>query len=149
MTTLNRARLRRAAVIGSRFLLVGALSTLIEVAAFNLFVYAFGWDTVVSKIIASLIALVNAYLGNREFTFGHRDRRSRRQELLLFVVANAACTVLGALIVWGGEALAGAVLGEAPGPVLLNVINLFSIAVVVVARFGFYHRVVFRAPRAR
>jgi putative flippase GtrA len=149
MPPLTRARLRRAARLGARFLLIGGLSTLIEVGIFNLLVYVLGWDAVVSKIVASLIALVNAYLGNREFTFGHRDRRTRRQELVLFLGANAVCTALGAAIVWAGDALTRLTVGAAPGALLLNAINLFSIAVVVVVRFAFYHWVVFRVPPAR
>jgi len=82
-------------------------------------------------------------------TFKDRDRRSRRQEILLFVIANAVCTALGAVLVWAGGALAELITGSAPGPILLNVINLFSIGVVVVARFGFYHLVVFRVPAAK
>jgi len=149
MPDLSRARLRRAAALGTRFLLIGGLSTLIEVAVFNLLVFVFGWDVVVSKVVASLVALINAYFGNRQVTFKDRDRRSRRQEILLFVIANAVCTALGAVLVWAGGALAELITGSAPGPILLNVINLFSIGVVVVARFGFYHLVVFRVPAAK
>lgn len=148
MPDLSRARLRRAVALGTRFLAIGALSTLIEVGVFNLLIYVFGWDLVPAKVVASLVALINAYIGNREVTFRHRDRRGRHQEILLFVIANAVCTVLGAVIVWGGSAIAQSITGEAPGALLLNLINLFSIAVVVVARFAFYHWVVFRVPAA-
>ncbi len=72
-------RLRRLASVGSRFLVVGALSTIIEIAVFNLLVYALGVDVVWGKIIASLVALINAYFGNREWTFRNRDRRGRQE----------------------------------------------------------------------
>ena len=83
-----------------RFLIVGGVSTLIEVGVFNLLVYVWGVDLVWAKVIASLVALVNAYIGNREWTFRHRDRRGRVNELVLFVLVNAACTALGAALVW-------------------------------------------------
>ena len=138
------ARLRRLVGVGSRFLVVGAISTIIEIGVFNLLVFAFDWDPVVSKIVASLIALVNAYIGNREWTFKNRDRRGRASELTLFLAANVACTLLGAGIVWLGiETLTG-LSGHAPGPLGLNVVNLVSIVIVVLIRFVLYHKVVFR-----
>lgn len=138
-------RLRRLASVGSRFLIVGAVSTLIEVAVFNLLVYAMGVDVVWAKIIASLVALVNAYIGNREWTFRHRDRRGRVSELVLFVLTNAFCTGLGALLLWAGVEIASGALGRPAGPVIVNIVNLTSIAVVVLVRFVLYHGVVFRA----
>lgn len=143
---MNRpaSRLRRLAGLGTRFLIVGALSTLIEIAIFNLCLYVFGWDVVASKIVASLIALINAYIGNREWTFRHRDRRHRGVEIALFLGVNLACTGLGALLVWLGVEAAAALLGHAPGALAVNVVNLASIAIVVVIRFLLYHGLVFR-----
>ncbi|GAA2462841.1 GtrA family protein [Agromyces soli] len=143
-----RSRLRRLAALGSRFLVVGAVSTLIEVGVFNLLVFAWGWDVVWAKIIASLVALVNAYIGNREWTFRHRDRRGRVSELVLFVLANLVCTALGAAIVWAGVGIAQLALGREPGAVAVNVVNLVSIAIIVLVRFVLYHRIVFRAAPA-
>ena len=140
----NDSRLRRLASVGSRFLVVGALSTLIEIGVFNMLVYVMGVDVVWSKIIASLVALVNAYIGNREWTFKHRDRRGRVNELVLFLITNAACTGLGALLLWLGVLGASAILGREAGPFAVNFVNLVSIAVVVLVRFALYHRVVFR-----
>ncbi|WP_309064542.1 GtrA family protein [Microbacterium sp.] len=142
-----RSRLRRLASVGSRFLIVGAISTLIEVGVFNVLVYGMGVDVVWAKIIASLVALVNAYIGNREWTFRHRDRRGRVNELVLFVLVNAVCTGLGAALVWVGVQGAGMLLGRAPGPFAVNFVNLVSIVVVVLLRFVLYHKIVFR-PKA-
>jgi putative flippase GtrA len=140
----RRSRLRRLAGVGTRFLIVGGISTLIEVGAFNLFVYAFGWDLVVGKIAASLVALINAYFGNREWAFRDRNRRGRAAEIVLFLVVNLACTLLGAGIVWLGAEVVEGITGHAPGPALVNIVNLGSIAVIVVVRFLLYHYVVFR-----
>lgn len=144
----NDSRLWRLASVGSRFLIVGALSTLIEVGVFNLLVYALGVDVVWAKIIASLVALVNAYIGNREWTFKHRDRRGRVNELVLFLITNGVCTGLGALLLWAGVLAASSVLGRDAGPVAVNFVNLVSIAIVVLVRFALYHGIVFR-PSAR
>lgn len=143
------SRLRRLAGVGSRFLVVGALSTLIEVGVFNLLVYVWGWDVVAAKIVASLVALVNAYFGNREWTFRHRDRRGRVSEMVLFVLVNAACTALGAALVWLGVEIATGLLGRTPGAVAVNAVNLTSIVIVVLLRFVLYHGVVFRVSPAK
>ncbi|WP_424936232.1 MULTISPECIES: GtrA family protein [Bacteria] len=144
----RRSRLRRIAGVGGRFLVIGGISTLIEVGAFNLFVYVLGWDVVTAKVVASLVALVNAYFGNREWAFRHRDRRGRAAEIVLFLATNLVCTALGALLVWAGTEAAGALLGHAPGAAIVNVVNLASIAIIVVVRFILYHGIVFRPARA-
>ncbi len=146
----QRARWRRIAGLGARFLTVGAVSTLIEIGVFNLLYLAFGWDPVPAKVVASLVALVNAYFGNREWTFRHRDRRGRTQEIVLFVLVNAVCTALGALLVWAGVEAASALLGREVGPFIVNGINLVSIVIVVLVRFWLYHSLVFRTapPKA-
>lgn len=131
--------------MGSRFLVVGAISTVVEIAAFNLFVFMLGWDPVVSKVVASLVALINAYIGNREWAFRHRDRRGRFSEILLFLVTNGVCTLLGAGLVWLGVEALELIVGHATGALALNVVNLISIVIVVVFRFVLYHKVVFRS----
>lgn len=134
--------------VGSRFLVVGAVSTLIEIGVFNLLVYVWGWDVVAAKIVASLVALINAYIGNREWTFRHRDRRGRTAEVALFLATNAVCTAIGAALVWAGVEAVARMLDREPGAVAVNVVNLVSIVIVVMLRFVLYHWVVFRvAPR--
>ncbi|WP_226532006.1 GtrA family protein [Microbacterium paraoxydans] len=137
-------RLRRLAGVGSRFLVVGAVSTLIEVGVFNLLVFVWGWDVVAAKIAASLVALINAYIGNREWTFRHRDRRGRVAEVVLFLATNVVCTAIGAALVWVGVEIFTVVLDRQPGAVAVNVVNLTSIVIVVMLRFVLYHGIVFR-----
>ncbi|WP_054680471.1 GtrA family protein [Microbacterium sp. No. 7] len=141
-------RIKRLAALGSRFLTVGALSTLIEIAVFNLLHYTMGVDLVSAKIIASLVALVNAYFGNRQWTFRDRARRRRWVELTLFLLVNAACTALGALLMWVGVELAQAILDRTVGPFVVNAVNIVSIVIVVFVRFVLYHKLVFRVSAA-
>ncbi|WP_400994327.1 GtrA family protein [Agromyces sp. GXQ0307] len=145
----QHARWRRLAGLGARFLTVGAISTIIEIAVFNLLYLVLGVDVVVAKVVASLVALVNAYIGNREWTFRHRGGHTRAVEITLFIVVNAVCTALGALLVWAGVEAASAMLGREAGPFVVNAVNLASIIVVVVLRFLLYHYVVFRGVRVR
>ncbi|MGC0368438.1 GtrA family protein [Microbacterium sp. SLBN-111] len=137
--------LRRAGALSARFLIVGAVSTAIEIAAFNLLLLA-GVGPVAAKIAASLIALVNAYFGNREWAFRSRARPGRIREVTGFLLVNGACTALGAAAVWLGAWAWAALFGHV-GPTGLNVVNLLAIAGITVVRFALYHFVVF--PRER
>lgn len=142
MTLVGRSRnLRRAGALSARFLVVGAISTAIEIAAFNLLLAA-GVGPVAAKVIASLIALVNAYVGNRQWAFRSRSRTGAGRQMVRFLLVNAFCTAIGAGSVWLGARALEAVYGEA-GPVGLNIVNLVSIAAVTVIRFLLYHYVVF------
>lgn len=138
--------MKRAVVVSARFLIIGALSTVIELAVFNLLYLLWGMDPVWAKIVSSLVALINAYFGNREWAFKNRGRRGRGSEIALFLAVNLLCTLLGAGIVALGMWMLGTwTLGS--GALIVNVINLFSIAVVVLVRFALYHSVVFRGAR--
>ncbi|MDM4761502.1 GtrA family protein [Galbitalea sp. SE-J8] len=144
---IPRPRLPSIVGVGGRFLIAGAVSTAIEVASFNLFLWL-GWPLLAAKVTASLIALVNSYLSNREWTFRGRPRRRRWVEVGLFVVTNGVCTGLGAAIVWLGAVIIEHLTGRAPAPLAINLVNLIGIAAVVLVRFGAYHWGVFRdAPR--
>lgn len=139
---------------GTKFLLVGGLSTVIEIGVLNLLLYVAGWNAsvtglVAAKIIASLVALINAYFGNREWAFRGRERRTRRSEITWFLIVNACCLVLGAVLFWVGVEIGELLLGRALGPFSINFANLVSIAIVVVVRFVLYHKIVFRAVSPR
>jgi putative flippase GtrA len=146
MTLVGRSRnLRRAGALSARFLVVGAISTLIEIASFNVLI-ALGTNPVVAKVVASLIALVNAYVGNREWAFRSRARTGTGRQMVRFLLVNAVCTAIGAGAVWLGAHAWQAAFGEV-GALGLNVVNLISIGGVTVIRFVLYHYVVF--PPAR
>jgi putative flippase GtrA len=140
----SASRGRRLAVLGGKFLTVGAVSTVIEIAAFNVLVYALGIDAIVAKIVASLIALINAYYGSRLWTYRERTTRSRRGELARFLTVNAVCAALGATVL----AIEIALLTyrfHLVGPVWLNLANVGAIGIVIVARFVLYTVWVFPA----
>lgn len=128
----------------STFLTVGAVSTLIEVVVFNVALTALGASAVVAKVVASLVALINAYLGNRHWTFRDRGTEARGRQLTRFLVANGVCTGLGAVIVWAAAAVLTSQAGQGPGVVVLNVVNFGSIVLIIVLRFMIYHAWVFR-----
>lgn len=129
---------------GFRFLIVGGVSTVIELTVFNLLFLLAGWDPVLAKIAATGVALINAYLGNRFWAFRSRASRRRLSEILLFLAVNLFCMALGALLLGLGTSL----LSE-PDPLWVNVINLATIAAVVVVRFALYRWLVFTGQSTR
>ena len=146
MTLVGRTwNFRRAGALSARFLVVGAVSTAIEITAFNVLLLA-GVGPVAAKVAASLIALINAYFGNREWAFRSRARDAAGRQLAIFLAVNALCTAVGAGAVWLGARALDAMFGEA-GPLGLNIVNVTSIVAVTVIRFLLYHFVVF--PPAR
>jgi putative flippase GtrA len=147
--TLSPASTAGMAKTASTFLTVGAVSTLIEIAVFNLALTALGASPVVAKVVASLVALINAYLGNRHLTFRDRTTDAPGRQLGRFLVANGVCTGLGAAIVWAAAAVLTSGAGQGPSVVALNAVNLGSIALIIVLRFVLYHRWVFRHAPAR
>lgn len=134
---ISSERLRRAVGLSARFLIVGALSTVIEIGLFNLFFLVLGWSPVWAKVASSVIALINAYIGNREWAFRNRGHYGRLREAALFLLVNGVCTALGAAIVWAGETMLGR------GGLVVNAVNIVSIGIVVIVRFALYHWVVF------
>ncbi|WP_136585962.1 GtrA family protein [Microbacterium hydrothermale] len=142
----SRRNLRRAGALSARFLVVGAISTIIEIATFNLLLLA-GVGPVAAKVIASLVALINAYFGNREWAFRSRARTRVGRQMARFLLVNAACTAIGAGAVWLGVLALQQVFGQT-GAVGLNAVNLVSIMAVTVVRFLLYHYVVFPARPA-
>ena len=79
---IGKARLgshpRRAAT----FVAVGAVNTVIDVAAFACFYQLAGLDVILSNVLAFLLAVTNSYIMNFLITFA--DRHSRRGTLRSF-----------------------------------------------------------------
>ncbi|MFU0804952.1 MAG: GtrA family protein [Pseudoclavibacter caeni] len=142
VSTRPASPLRRLLATSGRFLAVGALSSVIEIGSFNALLWL-GWGAVWAKVGATAIATVNAYFGNRQWAFGSRAHRGRTAELMLFLVANAACLGLGVALVWAGDALVAQATGQPAGPLVINLVNILSIGLTTLARFVLYHWVVF------
>lgn len=94
------SRLREVSAFG----IVGALAYLIDAGGFNLLVHApnalLAEKPLTAKAISTLIAVMWAYFGNREWTWRDRERADLRREFGLFVVLNLvamgiAVTTLG------------------------------------------------------
>ncbi|MFJ3099054.1 GtrA family protein [Streptomyces hydrogenans] len=78
----------------SRFGTVGAIGWVVDTAIFNLCLHVFGLQSVRSGILASAVAIIVNYLGNRKWTYGTRSGSQKTREALLFVIFSLAGTAI-------------------------------------------------------
>ncbi|MEU1203286.1 GtrA family protein [Streptomyces sp. NPDC005813] len=135
---------REAAAFG----LVGALALLVDTGAYNLLVFGLPGvagapmrsTPVQASAIATGVAMIVSWAGNRYWTYRHRRHENVTRELALFVFVNIVGLVITAGTVALSRQLMGCecVLGD-------NAARLFGWAVATLFRFFTYRRVVFLA----
>lgn len=85
---------------GFRFLAVGGLAYLVDVGLSNYLVFALDGQgplmdqPLAAKVISTVASMVVAWLGNRLWTFGDRDKGSKRREFALFLLVNLVAMLL-------------------------------------------------------
>lgn len=72
----------------SKFATVGSIAFLIDFALFNFMTTARGLEPVTAKTIATVIAASVAFVGNRFWTWRHRERSNPVREYALFFFFN-------------------------------------------------------------
>ncbi len=131
---------------GGAFLLVGGVAFVVDATVYNLLVF---WVTgtgplfhapVIAKVIAIVIATIVTYVGNRFWTFGHRNVPRRFSRYVLFVGIN----VVAALLQLGCLAFSRYVLGL-DSPLADNISGtIVGQVLATMFRFVTYDRWVFR-----
>ena len=71
-----------------KFGAVGALASVVTLLTSNLMWHVFGLGPMTGSVVATVVATVVAFLGNRFWTFRHRDRTGLAREYFLFFVLN-------------------------------------------------------------
>lgn len=71
-----------------KFGAVGAMAYVVTLAVSNILWHFLGAGPMTGSVIATVIATVVAFLGNRYWTFRHRDRTGLAREYFLFFVFN-------------------------------------------------------------
>jgi putative flippase GtrA len=126
----------------AKFGVVGVAGLLITNGVYDLLYNHLGVGPVKSTTIATVIAVIVTYLGNRYWSFRHRHRPGVMREAVIFFVLNG----IGLLIQDGAVAFNYYVLGlghnKLAGFLALN----FGIAVATVFRFWSYRQFVWLAP---
>ncbi|HEY3682561.1 MAG TPA: GtrA family protein [Streptosporangiaceae bacterium] len=71
-----------------KFGTIGVLASIVTLGVSNLLWHFLGSGPLTGSVIATVIATVIAFLGNRFWTFRHRDRTGLAREYFLFFVFN-------------------------------------------------------------
>lgn len=71
-----------------KFGAVGVASTIVTFGVSNLLWHAFGAGALTGSVIATVVATIVAFAGNRYWTFRHRNRTGLAREYFLFFVLN-------------------------------------------------------------
>ena len=125
----------------AKFGIVGALAFLITIGGTNLLRYGVGLGPLTSVTIATIVATVFAFFGNRHWAFKHRKGRGLGHESLLFFFFNG----IGLLIQLAFVAAVHYGLGLTDS-LSYNVSNIIGIAVATLFRLYSYRRWVFTTP---
>jgi putative flippase GtrA len=127
----------------AKFGVVGAVAFVVDVGIFNVLLYhASGplhGKPITAKVISTAVATAVSYLGNRFWTFRHRDRVGSAREYVLFFLLNG----VGLAIATGCLAFSHYVLGLT-SPLADNIAaNLVGLGLGTLFRFWAYRRWVF------
>jgi putative flippase GtrA len=144
-------RARHLGPEATRFGIVGLTGVGLQIVSFNLLRYAGPGGVgvlesrpITAQVIAIGLATVVTYLGNRYWTYRHRERGNPLRELPVFVLLNAIAIAIGAACL----ALSHYVLGLT-SPVADNVSgNVIGLGLGTLFRFWSYRRFVFTGAPA-
>lgn len=74
----------------AKFGIIGAIAFIVDIGTFNLLLAGpMSHKPLTAKIISTVLATTVAFLGNRHWTFRHREGAGLRREYVLFFVLNA------------------------------------------------------------
>jgi putative flippase GtrA len=127
----------------AKFGVVGAIAFIVDVGTFNVLRNGPLDDKVLTaKAISTVLATTVAFIGNRQWTFRHRERAGLRREYVLFFVLNG----VGLAISLSFLAFSHYVL-DLTSPLADNIsTNIIGMGFATVFRFWSYRRWVFTAP---
>jgi putative flippase GtrA len=130
-------RFRQLIHEGAKFGVVGGFGFLVTEVGFNLLHYNVGAGLFTANAVATLAATVVTFLGNRYWTFRHREGHGTARESVMFFVLNG----VGLLIQYASVEFAKEVMGvPSSDKVEINVAYLFGIALATLFRFWSYRK---------
>lgn len=118
---------------------VGLAAFVIDISIYNLLA-PHGW--LKAKFVSTIVATAVAYIGNRYLSFSHRARSSVARETSFFFAINFVVLVVSLLVL----GLFAYPLNQRHDHLVMNVVNLVTIALGTVVRFWGYKRFVFLHP---
>lgn len=133
-----------------KFGAVGAISFVVDFVAFNV-ALAKGVEPLAAKTLSTVVAATVAFVGNRFWTWRHRERSGLAREYALYFFFNAVGLAIGLACLAASHYGLG---GLWPGPFQSKIADNISANIVGTAlgtlfRFWSYRRFVFTSPSQR
>jgi putative flippase GtrA len=127
----------------AKFGVVGLVGVAISFGGAAVLRFDFGFGKYTSVTVATTVATVVAFIGNRYWTFRHRERTGTARETVLFFALNG----VGLLIQYACIGITQDVLGLS-GKLWYNIANLVGIGLGTLFRFWTYRKWVWALPPA-
>jgi putative flippase GtrA len=144
-----RAGLRGLIREVGKFGTVGAISFVIDTVIFNLMLGA-GAETLVAKLVSTVIATTIAFLGNRFWTWRHRSHRNMARQYTMFFLLNAVGLGIGLACLAISHYGLGAIWPSFQSRLADNIAaQIVGTAAGTLFRFWSYRRFVFPATEGR
>lgn len=130
----------------SKFGVVGGTAFVIDLAIFNLLLHA-GVETLLAKTLSTVVAATVAFVGNRFWTWRHREHDTMAKQYTTFFVLNAVGLGIGLACLAISHYGLGQISPLFRSPLADNISGqLIGTALGTLFRFWAYKRFVFRAP---
>jgi putative flippase GtrA len=126
----------------AKFGVVGGIAFLVTEGVFNLLIHG-GLSTFLANALATLIAAVVSFAGNRYWTFRHRKRTGMTRETVIFFVLNG----IGVLIQQACIEIARLAFGR-HDTLTINAAFLVGVVLATLFRWWSYRKWVWLAPQA-
>ncbi|HTV99787.1 MAG TPA: GtrA family protein [Streptosporangiaceae bacterium] len=128
---------------GAKFLVIGGIGFVVTIGGADILHFDVGLGKYTSITVAMIIATVVTFLGNRYWTFAHREGKGASHETVVFFVLNG----VGLLIQYACIGAIQDVMGL-QGKLWYTVANLIGTAIGTVFRFWSYRKWVWHAQPA-
>jgi len=93
-------RFRQLIHEAAKFGVVGVLGVLVNLAGADLLRYDAGMGKYTALTIATIIAMIGSYFGNRYWTFRHRQSRGTAHETTMFFALNGVALLIQYAVLW-------------------------------------------------
>lgn len=134
-------RFRQLIHEGAKFLIVGGIGFVVVLAGSYALHFELGVGKFTSVTIATVVATVITFLGNRHWSFQHRQGAGARSETVLFFVLNG----VGLLIQYASIFVVTDLLGLG-GRLWYTIANLIGIGIGTLFRFWSYRKWIWVKP---
>jgi len=130
----------------AKFGTVGGIAFVIDLAIFNVLLHV-GTETMAAKMVSTVIATTVAYVGNRFWTWRHREHHNIARQYTTFFVLNAIGLGIGLACLAISHYGLGQFWSALQSPLADNISGLLiGTALGTLFRYWSYKRFVFRMP---